>query len=370
MSVKMNQLLQMINNIVPEKLAEKWDNGGVQIDTGKNEIDKILISMEITDEVVAEAIDKKADMIITHHPFIFSPIKSIQKDWTGTTIVKLIQNNISVYTSHTSFDSVIGGNNDFLANLLSIQGLSTIEEQENEKYYKVIVYVPKEALEVVRNSFFRSGAGKINDYSHCTFCQEGVGTFMPLDEAQPHIGNRNEISYVDEYRLESIVPENKLKAVIKEMLEVHPYEEPAYDIFLMQNAIGDVPGLGRIGELEKTETLESICTRIKKVLDIQHEIPFVGDKMMPIKKVGICTGSGSSYIKDTSYRGCHLLITGDVKYHDAQLAKQLGIAVIDASHFHTEKIFVQNMAQQLRDILKDKVEVIESDKDINPFQFV
>ncbi|MCG8484579.1 MAG: Nif3-like dinuclear metal center hexameric protein, partial [Clostridia bacterium] len=235
MSVTIDQFLQCMNDIAPEKLAEKWDNGGVQIDTHNEKFEKILVCMEITDEIIKEAIDKKADMIITHHPLIFSPIQSIQKDWTGRTIVKLIQNNISVYSSHTSFDSVIGGNNDYLAKLLNISEVSTIEEQKGEKFFKIIVYVPKEALEPVRNSFFQAGAGDINDYKYCSFCSQGVGTFMPLDDAAPYIGHNNELSYVDEYKLESIVPESKLKKVIKEMLEAHPYEEPAYDIFLMEN---------------------------------------------------------------------------------------------------------------------------------------
>lgn len=369
MPVNINQILQTINEISPEKLAEKWDNGGIQIETGKENIENILVSMEITDEIIKEAINKKVDMIITHHPLIFGSINKITRDWMGSTIVKLIQNNICVYSAHTSFDSVIGGNNDYLAHLLDIKDISAIEEIHN-KYYKIVVYVPNEALEEVRESLFQSGAGKTNNYSHCTFSQQGVGTFMPLEEAQPYIGNNQELTYVDEYRVESIVPENKLKKVIESMLKAHPYEEPAYDVFLMENTIGKLAGLGRIGELEQEKTLENICLELKKVLNIQHEIPFIGDKDKKVKRVAICTGGGADFIKKASFKGCQLLVTGDVRYHDAQLAKQLGIAVIDASHFHTEKIFVQNMTQQLKQKLNNQVNIIESQKNINPFQFI
>lgn len=267
--MKLNQIIEQLAIISPEVFAEDWDNGGIQIDTGIVDIKNILIALEITDDVVDEAIKKNMDMIITHHPFVFKPLKSIENDWIGKNIVKLIQNKITVYTCHTSFDSVIGGNNDYLADLIGLNLTETIDTLDN------------------------------------------------LDEVS-----------------------------------------------------GAIAGLGRIGEFDRIMTLEEVCILIKNKLDINHPMNYVGLPNDKIKRVAICTGSGSDFIDDAYKKDCQLLITGDVKYHDAQNAKQLGLALIDGTHFHTEKIFTKNMYEQLKNVIGNQVDIFESEININPFNVI
>ncbi|NLK73382.1 MAG: Nif3-like dinuclear metal center hexameric protein [Clostridiales bacterium] len=370
MSVKINKLLELLNNIAPNSLAEEWDNTGLLLDTGKDDINKIMVTLEINEAVIKEAVEQRIDLIICHHPFIFKGLKSVRgNDYTGRMLINLIKEDIAVFTAHTSFDSALGGNNDYLGQIIGLDNMKPLLTQNIEDFYKLVVFVPVEALKKVHKAICDAGAGKINDYKDCTFYQSGTGTFTPLENADPYIGKINEFEEVEEFRLESIVPKSTLHNVIREMLISHPYEEPAYDIYKLENTIKSV-GLGRTGELKEEATLEDICRLLKTKLKIDEPIPFVGNKEQKIKKIALCTGSGAEFLSKAAEIGCQLYITGDVKYHDAQLALQLGIALIDAKHFHTEKIFSENMAKQLIDVLGGSVAIIESKANINPFQYI
>lgn len=369
MSVQKNELIKRIREIAPETLAEEWDNTGLQIDTGKALVDKVFLCLEINEAVINEAIKNNADIIIAHHPFIFNAIKNIRDDnWMGRMLIKLIKHDIAIYAAHTSFDSANEGNNDYLAHLLGIKHLKPLEANK-ENYYKLVVFIPHEASDQVRNAICKAGAGAVNDYSDCTFSHEGVGTYMPLSTANPYIGERNKLERVNEIRLESIVSEDKLKKVISSMIEQHPYEEPAYDVIKLENKI-NTSGMGRAGFLDEAKTLKDVCKIIKERLQIDEPIMFTGDENQKIKKIALCTGSGAGLIKKAYDHNCQLYITGDIKYHDAQLAQQLGIALIDAKHFHTEKIFAENISNQLRSIFQDKIKIIQSSVDLNPFKFL
>lgn len=369
MSVDKNIFLNVIRQIAPEYLAEEWDNGGLQVEAEKDRIERVLICLDITEEIIEEAIEQQADMIISHHPLIFKGLKQIRTyDWTGQMIRRLIKNDISAYTAHTSFDSVIGGNNDYFAELIGIQNTYPLIKNLYESFFKLAVFVPEDHFENVRKAICQAGAGNINNYRDCTFFLKGTGTFMPLENANPYIGSSQRLEYVNEYRLESIIPKSQLNHVISEMLAVHPYEEPAYDVYPLENNIG-TSGLGRVGEFEEPMMMESICQLLKDKLGISEAVPYVQGKEKWIKRVALCTGSGADLIKKAYDQGCQLLITGDIKYHDAQYATQLGIGLIDAKHFYTEKIFVSNMAKKIKELLQDQVIVIESLKDREPFSY-
>ncbi len=370
MSVHVEEVLKIIRNIAPENLAEKWDNSGVQLLTENNEIKKILVCLEINEEVMKESMQNEIDLIVTHHPFIFNPLKKITNNsWLGNVIINLLKRNIMVYSAHTSFDSAYGGNNDYLAEIMDLENIRHLREYSIGDYYKLVVYVPAESLDMMRSVICDAGAGKINDYSQCTFYQKGTGTFMPNVNADPYIGEADKLEKVSEYRLESLVPEGRLSNVLSSMTSAHPYEEPAYDIIKLENKI-DPSGLGRIGELKQENTLEEVCHMIKNKLDIKEPVPFVGAAKNKIKTIGICTGSGMDLLQDAIDKNCQLFITGDVKYHDAHNAQQAGIALIDAKHFHTEKIFVDNMSDKLKKALNNRAEVMMSKANLNPFQYV
>lgn len=372
MSVKCSNIIRVMEKIAPTSLAEKWDNVGLQVGDTSRAVKKVMICLELNNDVMDEAIEKDVDMIITHHPLIFKPLKNlVSSDPIVRIISKLIKNDICLYSSHTNLDNVDGGTSDYFAELLNIRDLSTLTISHTKKYYKLVVFIPDSHLEGVSNAIGIAGAGQIGNYSHCTFQSKGMGTFKPLEESNPYIGKAGEIERVSEYKLEAIVPQDKLGGVIEAMTEAHPYEEVAYDVIPLENKIEAI-GSGRVGYLETEKTTQELAKNIKALLGAQR-VSIVGDENKTLKKVAICPGSGADFIRDAYKNNCDCYITGDVKYHDAQLAIQLGINIIDAGHYDTEKIICSPLKQRLLKELKEEsieIDVITSDIDINPYKIV
>ncbi|WZL74662.1 Nif3-like dinuclear metal center hexameric protein [Clostridiaceae bacterium 35-E11] len=372
MSENARKIVEIMEMIAPSYLAETWDNVGLQIGDLHKTIHKILVCLEITDSIIDEAVSKKVDMIICHHPLLFQPVKAIRKDNPiGKMIHQLVRHDIVLYCAHTNLDIVLGGTNDILAQILNVRETKPLVSMNKEKYYKLCVYVPKPHVEEVRDALCSTDAGHIGNYSHCTFQIEGVGTFKPLEGTNPFIGTCGTVERVSEYKVETIVSGGNLNEAIENMQKAHPYEEVAYDVIPLKNDIVKY-GLGRVGEFTEAIRLSLLCEEIKQKLGMKY-IRFVGDANKQIKKIGLCTGSGAEFIYDAYEAGCDCYITGDVKYHDAQYATGLGIAVIDAGHFETENIMGRTLVQRLNKIIEEKgfhVEVILSNTCINPFQTI
>ncbi|WP_432664611.1 Nif3-like dinuclear metal center hexameric protein [Wukongibacter baidiensis] len=372
MSVKCNEIMRVLEGIAPISLAESWDNVGLQVGDKNKVIKKIMVCLELNNKIIDEAIKKEIDMIITHHPLIFKPLKTLlSSDPIVRIINKLIKNDINLYCAHTNLDIAIGGTSDYLASLLNLSDLKPLSITENKKYYKLAVFVPENSIEDVREAISLAGAGNIGNYSHCTFQSKGVGTFKPLQGADPYIGEINRLEKVDEYRLETIVPGNKLSSVLDDMLKAHPYEEAAYDVIPLENNIESL-GIGRIGELATQKTLKDFALEVKNVLSADS-VKVIGNEQQAVKKIGICTGSGSEYIKTASRSGCDCYITGDIKYHDAQLASDLGLCIIDAGHYETENIICIPLKDRLlKEFEKNNfaIEVTTSEININPFKVI
>ncbi|SHG96400.1 Nif3-like dinuclear metal center hexameric protein [Tepidibacter thalassicus] len=349
----------------PKHLAYNWDNVGLIIGDINSKVKKILVTLEATTEVVNEAVEKDIDLIITHHPFLFKGLKSINKNTPkGNSIYKLIQDNISLYSAHTNFDIAYDGLNDAIANVLDLEDVKILDKTYTESLYKIVVYTPVSHEESVRNAMAKAGAGHIGNYSCCTFNTKGIGTFMPLENTNPYIGRKGGLETVEEIKIETICKNRNLNNVINEMLKVHPYEEVAYDIYKLKNE-GQEYGIGRVGLIKENMTLGVFSQIVKEKLNLK-DLRFVGDPNKEIKKVAIVSGSGSEFIIKAYNKGADVLITGDVKYHDAQDAVEMGMAVIDAGHFGSENIFSDVVVEYLKKELKN-VYVIKSGIYINPF---
>lgn len=372
MSVKCCDIIDIMENIAPSYLAESWDNVGLLVGDKDSLVSKIMICLELNSIIIDEAIEKGIDMIITHHPLIFKPLKKfVVSDPIANIISKLIKNDINLYSAHTNLDIAIGGTSDYMAELLNLKDLSPLNITHNKKYCKLVVFVPEDNIEDVREAISQAGAGNIGNYSHCTYQTKGTGTFKPLKGAKPHIGNLDELEKVSEYRLETIVSMDKLNNVVNYMLKAHPYEEVAYDIIPLENKIESL-GVGRIGYLDDVMELKELALKLKNILSADR-VKLIGDESMNVEKIAICTGSGSEYIIDAYKNRCDCYITGDIKYHDAQLAKELGISIIDAGHYETENIICIPMKERLiNEFAKNKyeLEVITSEININPFKTI
>lgn len=346
MSVKCQVIIDAMECLAPKYLAEDWDNVGLLLGSPAQKIDKLLITLDVTDDVINQAVQDSIDMIITHHPILFKAVNSIRTDLPqGQILVKLLKANIAVYAAHTNLDIATGGVNDILASKLNLQDAQPLAVSYTEKLCKLVVFVPNTHLEVVRRAISEAGVGHVGNYSHCTFSSNGIGTFLPLEGAQPFIGCNGVVEYVEETRLETIMPEKISRRVLKAMLKVHPYEEVAYDLYHLINS-GYSLGLGRVGKLIAPMTLPEFIAQVKMVLGIEY-VSVVGPLDKIVKKVAVCGGSGAGFINKAAFAGADVMITGDVKYHEAQNALAVGIAVIDAGHFATEQPVVPALAEYL-----------------------
>ncbi|GAA0104377.1 Nif3-like dinuclear metal center hexameric protein [Paraclostridium sordellii] len=365
--MKLKSLIKQIEKKYPLNLAYDWDNVGLLVGDYENEVKKIMVVLEANEEVVNEAIEKEIDLIITHHPFIFSKMKKVTtQDLKGKLIHKLIKNNISIYSMHTNFDIAFDGLNDYFVELLNLKDAKILEKTNSEVLYKLAVYVPKTHLDKVRSALGNADAGHLGNYKECSFSIEGEGRFKPCEGANPYIGEEGALESVNEVKIETIVPQKILGGVINAMIKSHPYEEVAYDLYKLENK-GESVGLGRYGKLEEKMTFKDLGMILKEKLNIKH-LRVVGNLEDEIYKVAIVTGSGADMVKKAFKSGCDVLITGDMKYHDAQDTLDMGMKVIDCGHFDTEKVFADIMFKYLDENFD--IDIIKSDVNLNPFDII
>lgn len=357
----------------PKAFAYDWDNIGLQVGSYNKPVKKIMVTLDVLESVVDEAIENKVDLIIAHHPLLFKPLKQINIDnWRGRMIRKLIQHDITVYAAHTNLDVAKGGVNDLLADLLGLEDKEVLIETNEDSLCKVVVYIPETHIEVVTNALANAGAGHIGHYSHCTFQTKGTGTFMPLDEANPFIGKKNQLEMVPEVKVETIVQHTILSNVLKEMIAAHPYEEVAYDVISLENE-GEKFGIGRVGNIKEVTSLDEFVTKVKQVLEVDH-LRVSGDYNRKVKRVAVLGGSGENYIHAALQKKADVYITGDMTFHVAQEAIEMGISVIDAGHY-IEKVMKSATKQYLEQQIKEdatldkSLEIIVSETNTDPFQY-
>ncbi|MDI9467352.1 MAG: Nif3-like dinuclear metal center hexameric protein [Bacillota bacterium] len=348
MKVRVKDIISLLEKHYPLNLAEEWDNVGLQVGSMGREVAKVAVALELEHQVLDKAWQENVDLIITHHPLIFKAIKSIQLDTpVGSMIRKLIMADISLYVAHTNLDSASKGVNQMLAEaigLTEIEPLPLKTAGHREDLYKLVVYVPQTHINEVREAISRAGAGFIGKYSDCTFYTSGIGTFKPGPDADPYIGQSGQLERVEEFRLETICPEQWLKPVVDAMLQSHPYEEVAYDIYKLANP-GALHSPGRRGRLPEALTLKEFAEQIQSQLGISF-LRMVGKANKSVQKVAVISGSGASYIPEIAGQA-DVLVTGDLKYHEARDAAAMGLAVIDAGHQATEELVIQEVCNVL-----------------------
>lgn len=372
MKINSSNVIKILEGFSPEIYAQDWDNVGFQIGNINRKIDKIMVVLEVTPQIVEEAIDESVDLIISHHPLIFKPLNRIvASEPVGQMILQMIQNNINLIVSHTNLDASPIGLNAYLAKNIGLKRITNLSDAYTVKYVKFVIYVPRDCQEKMVEVLEEAGAGAIGNYSGCTFNTSGTGTFRPLKDSNPSIGEIGAFEKVDEVRIETIVEEKNLKELIRKAVKVHPYETPAYDIIPLMNEFEN-PAMGLIGYLNESMTLKSFAFELKDILNSQSmRIIEAGNRK--ISKVALCTGASSEFISVASKSGADVFITGDIKYHEAQYAKQLGLHVIDAGHYDTEQFYIEEFERILRQRFEAadyEVAIIRSKIDINPFQTI
>ncbi|MED4070595.1 Nif3-like dinuclear metal center hexameric protein [Priestia endophytica] len=365
------KIIEVFESFSPKNLAVEGDKIGLQIGTLSKPVKRVMVTLDVMENVVDEAIEKKVDLIIAHHPPIFRPLKTVTTDGaTGRIVEKCLKHDIAVYAAHTNLDVTKGGVNDLLADALGIKDTTVLAPTGEEALKKLVVFVPKSHADEVRHALGTSGGGHIGNYSHCTFNTEGKGTFLPLEGTDPYVGTKGELHEEEEVRIETVFKASDEKNIIRAMKKTHPYEEVAYDVYDLSQK-GEEYGLGRIGKLEEETTLREFAERVKHIFGVSG-LRVVGNLQDKVRKVAVLGGDGNKYMYTAKFKGADVYVTGDLYFHVAQDAMNVGLNVIDPGH-HVEQIMKKGVTDKLTALFKDEnilCEVFPSEEDTNPFQFM
>ncbi len=365
--MKVKDIAVVVEQIAPLGLAQSWDNVGLLVGNRERPLRKALLTIDVTKAVIAEAKKLKADLILSYHPVIWDGLKQVLADGPSHLVYELIRSNIAVFSIHTALDVVPGGVNDGLAEMLGMKNtrpLGDYVEYAPQENCKLIVFVPVEALAKVANAVFAAGAGTIGNYQKCGFHTDGAGTFLPMEGAKPAIGKRGKFETVEEMRFETIVPVDKLDAVVAALKAAHPYETPAFDIFKLFG-YGNTFGLGRIGRLGRPARVAELIERIKQHTEAKA-VGLVGAPNKLVKTAAVCAGTCGSIINTVIAGGADLYLTGELQHHRALAAQEAGLTCICLSHTVSERFMLKKLAVLLKDRMKD-VTIKVSKKDADPF---
>lgn len=326
---KVKEIISAIHKVANPQLAMSWDNVGLQIGAAEQEVNKVLLSLDVTENAVGKAINTKAELIIAHHPLIFQPLKNI----THPLYLKIIKHNIAVFSAHTNMDVVQGGVNYALAEKLGLKNLEFISSETGAELYQIAVFVPRSEMTDVATAAFAAGAGKIGNYENCINDYDVSGQFKPLTGSNPTFGEVGKLHKTVERKLEFFVESFHLNAVIEAIRKAHPYETPVYTVNKQQRQ-SDNFGLGVIGNLSQPISLQALAGEVKEKLGCKFvKLWLAGEKgSKKVKKIAVCGGSGSSLLAAVQNRA-QVFISADFTYH-SMLDSPLPL--IDAGHFYTE----------------------------------
>jgi len=343
-----------VERIAPPPLAEEWDNCGLQAGDPAAEVGLVLVALTPLPEVFAEAEDKGADFILFHHPLIFRPIASLDTSvYPGDLLARAVRNGMALYAAHTSYDAAPAGVSAALAEALGLQGPLRVPSPRGT-LRKLVVFVPEESVDGVVQALSEAGAGVIGDYTECTFRTRGTGTFRGGDETNPYLGESGRLEKVDEVRVETVVAGHLAGRAAEAATAAHPYEEIALDVYPVEGT-PEGCGYGRLGTLSEPLTPEELQERVSGSLGSPARL--VADAGRRIQRVAVLGGSGGSFIPEVAAAEADAYVTGDIDYHEALLAKSLGLTTIDAGHAATELPSLAPLARRLEGLLDVPVEV-------------
>jgi len=332
--MKLKELVNYLEKIVPPAFQESYDNSGLQLGDIEGDVYSVLLSLDVTEEIIDEAESKGCRLIVSHHPLIFQPLKSISgKTFIERIVLKAIQKNISVYSMHTNLDIIRGGVSYRMAEKLQMVNVNEMIPL-GKKLLKLVVFVPIDHVEAVRNAIFNAGAGHIGNYDRCSYNIKGEGTFRAGPGSDPFTGESGREHTEEEIRVETVLPEHLKDSVISAMINSHPYEEVAYDLYRIENTMPGA-GLGCIGELKMSITDTELIKRLGEIFEtrvIRHST-LKGKK---VKKLAVMGGSGGAYISRALSAGADAYITAEIKYHTFFEAGT-DLLLVDIGHYESEK---------------------------------
>ena len=356
-----------LRRFAPPDLAAEWDNVGLLLGDPKRPVRRALTCLTVTEPVAREAVEEKADLIVTHHPVLFRGAKRLTTDHPeGRVLLHLIRNNVAVYSPHTAFDNTAGGINDSIARRLGLGDVSPLRKREGPARYKVVVFVPDKDLKPVSDAMFAAGAGRIGEYRECSFRLPGTGTFFGTESTSPTVGEKGRREEVSEWRLEVVCPRPALDRVLTAMREAHSYEEPAYDVYPLWSPAAT--GEGRVGQLPQPVPLGQLARKVKRLLRA-GAVQVVGDPERGVQRVAVACGAAGEFLGDAVRARADVFLTGEMRFHDYLSAEAQGVALLVAGHYATERPAVEWLAELMQKDLPD-VQVWASRRETDPVKWV
>ena len=371
--MKVADVTRALEAIAPPSLASEWDNVGLLIGDQAATVHKLMLCVDLTDEVLAEAATVRAQMVMAYHPVIFKPLARVT-DSDSHVVYQAIRQQVAVYSMHTALDAARGGSNDALADVLDLAQRRPLEPIVRKDRCKVVVFVPPDDLHDVADAAFAAGAGKTGNYYDCSFFVHGIGTFTGAPGARPTVGEAGRHEATEEMRLEVVAPRSSAGAVCAAIRSAHPYETPAIDVYPIEDA-PDGCGIGRVGKLARPVLVRTLISRIKKQLGLSRVLVSSGDgagkhgKPNLVATAACAAGSCGKLYRAALAAGATFYLTGEMRHHDALAAERAGMTVVCTGHSNSERIALKHVASRLKELLP-KLRVVHSRRDMDPFRVV
>jgi len=364
----LKQLADAMETLAPTKHAESWDNVGLLVGDPQQKLSKVLLTIDYTHAVAIEAKDNNCDAVIAYHPPIFEALKRVASSGPTDLVFDAIRRGVGIYSPHTALDVAPGGTNDMLADALMLTGTRPLKViPTNAREYKLVTFVPRDALERVSQALFKSGAGRIGKYSHCSFRSDGTGTFFGEEGTNPAVGESGSLETADEVRIETILPIEKLEPVLSALKQSHPYETPAFDLLTLA-AVPEGVGMGRVGKIPGDATVEMLINHLKRELEISHVL-IAGDTGKLAKRAAVCAGACGNLLDHAIAAKVDLYVTGEMRHHDALKAVHAGVTVVCTLHSNSERAVLKRLAENLRKLLPG-LQTHLSQQDRDPFSIL
>lgn len=364
--MKIAEVTALLNRLAPPQLQEPYDNSGFLVGDSQLDCSGVLVALDVTEEVLDEAVQKGCNLIVAHHPIIFKGLKRLTgEDLVQRVVMKAIRENLSIYAIHTNLDNVLHGVNGMLAGLIGLKNTRVLDEKRGG-LRKLVTFVPVDHAEKVRSALFAAGGGFIGNYDECSFNLEGTGTFRALEDANPFVGNKGERHYEKEVRMEMIFPAFAEIGLVKALREAHPYEEVAFYITSLDNTVSSI-GSGIVGDLEEEMDEGELLYMVKDLLNAEviRHTDFLGRK---VSRVALCGGSGFFLLPSAKAAGAQVYITADIKYHEFFEADG-EILLADAGHYETEQYTVELLATYLQKNFPTFA-VLKTERKTNPVRYL
>jgi len=345
--MQLRQIIDAFEQIAPTRNAESWDNVGLLAGDPSADVSRALLMIDYTNEVAQEGSSLGCDLIVAYHPPIF---KAVKRFVAGDLVFDAVRRGVAIYSPHTALDVAEGGTNDVLCDVLGVDRRSPLKLAETKAtQFKLVTFVPEEALEKVSRAMFDAGAGRIGNYSACSFRTNGTGTFFGEAGTNPAVGQSGQLEQTPEVRLETVVPIAKVMPVIEALRKSHPYEEPAFDL----NQLAGPPhgiGIGRIGEFDSPVGRGELFERIKRGLEIDHLL-IAGPMEGTVQRVAACAGACGDLLDEAIAQKAGLYLTGELRHHDAIKAARAGVTVVCTLHSNSERATLKRLKQRLEQML-------------------